>query len=381
LNRSVRSYLLAIAFVAGCALFRIETAPTLLENAPFLPFVPAVMAAAYVGDVGPALLSAGLSALAGMLLYSPSGPIGSQLHETSADALLFLVEALVLIVLTHALHARRTSAQRAASCARALVLEREELIAKVGHEWRTPLNTIAGWSQQLIERPDNAALVARAAASISRATNTAARLVEDLLDQSRASRGMMSIVPRRLTIKEPIDQAIDAVWQQATEKGVQVRAQAVDAQARVWGDATRLQQVFTNLLHNAVKFTPAGGRISVTASRVDNIVDVRVSDTGIGIDPAEIPRLFKPFEQVDRRADSRGLGLGLAIARQLVLLHGGSLEGASDGAGRGSTFIVRLPAATSDSADDPGARDLATGHAVVATPEVAAVTPAPPPPA
>jgi len=308
------------------------------------------MATASIGDLAPALLSAVLSTAAGVALSAPRSLLASHLRPALAEGALFLAEAAALIVLMRLQHVRHAAAQRAAEQARAAARAREELIAKVGHEWRTPLNTIAGWSHQLVERRDNADFVARAAASISRAAGTASRLVEDLLDQSRASRGMLSIVPKRIVIADPIRAALEGVADLAAKKGVRLETSAIDPQARVWGDATRLEQVFANLLHNAVKFTPGGGVVRISALHVGNVVKVRVVDTGVGLDPADIPRMFKPFEQADSVHDSRlgGLGLGLAIARQLVVLHGGWLDATSEGRGCGSTFVVRLPAATTD---------------------------------
>src|SRR5918996_2331357 len=216
---------------------------------------------------------------------------------------------------------------------------------RVSHEWRAPLNALAGWASQLKTRPNDPQFVARAAANMMRAIETQNRLVEDLLDYSRGSRGGLSIHPVRLLIATPIEASLEAVHQDAAAKNIELSFRLDDPGLRVWGDNQRLQQVFTNLLTNAIKFTPRGGRISVRGRRTDDLVEIQVEDSGAGIDPRELEAVFEPFSQGQPARDTAlgGLGLGLSIAREIVLLHAGTIEAASAGPGRGSTFTVRLP--------------------------------------
>ncbi|PYR28289.1 MAG: hypothetical protein DMF98_03290, partial [Acidobacteria bacterium] len=171
------------------------------------------------------------------------------------------------------------------------------------------------------------------------------RLVQDLFDYSRGSRGRLSIHPVRLLIMTPIEASFEAVRQEAAAKHITLTLGLDDPGLRVWGDNLRLQQVFINLLTNSIKFTPKGGRITVSGRRVDEKVEVQVEDNGAGIDANLLQQIFEPFAQGLPVRDEAlgGLGLGLSITREIVLLHAGSIEASSAGPGRGSTFTVRLP--------------------------------------
>jgi signal transduction histidine kinase len=225
---------------------------------------------------------------------------------------------------------------------------KEEFVARVSHEWRAPVNTISGWLWQLERRGADQDFVMRASAGMRRAVDTQSRLVSDLLDYSRGSRGKLSIHSERLAISEPVRRATEAMSSDAANKCLSVTAAGRHGDARVWGDAVRLEQVFTNLLQNAIKFTPRGGTILIAFARSDEQIEVTVTDSGIGIAPDALTAIFHPYTQTDERHDAQrgGLGLGLSIARDIVQLHGGSLTASSAGPGTGSTFCVRLPLAT-----------------------------------
>jgi PAS domain S-box-containing protein len=222
---------------------------------------------------------------------------------------------------------------------------KDEFVATLSHELRTPLNAIMGWVQLLrgggLDEPGrNHALEV-----IERNTRTQTRMVEDLLDISRIMTGRFRMEPRAVDLAAVIRAAVDAVNPALDAKGLRLATSLDAATGPVFGDPDRLQQVVWNLLTNAVKFTPRDGRIDVALERRGSHVEIRVSDTGQGIPADFLPHVFERFSQGEG-ASSRaqpGLGIGLALVRHLVELHGGTVEAASDGDGRGSVFTVRLP--------------------------------------
>jgi len=319
------------------------TDPILGELSRFLPFVLVVALCTYGGGLGPGVVSLVLSACAGTFLF-----INRPLMPTTADLLnlgLFVIQAGGVAFLTAALRRARDDAQSSASRAQAAVRQKDQFVARVSHEWRAPLNVLAGWTSQLGSRPHDAEFVARAASNMKRAIETQQRLVQDLFDYSRGSRGRLSVHPVRLLITTPIEASFEAVRQEAAAKNITLKLGLDDPGLRVWGDNLRLQQVFINLLTNSIKFTPKGGRITVSGRRVDEKAEVQVEDNGAGIDPNLLQQIFEPFAQGLPVRDEAlgGLGLGLSITREIVLLHAGSIEASSAGPGRGSTFTVRLP--------------------------------------
>jgi CheY-like chemotaxis protein/two-component sensor histidine kinase len=187
---------------------------------------------------------------------------------------------------------------------------------------------------------------------IERNARAQVRLIDDLLDLSRIMGGRMRLDVQELSLLEVVQAVVDSIEPSAHAKNVRVEAILDPQGIVVSGDASRLQQVFWNLLTNAVKFTPKGGRIQVVLQRINSHVEVSVADTGIGISPDYLPHVFDRFSQADTSLQRRqgGLGLGLAICKQLVELHGGKVHAKSLGEGKGSTFIVHLPLAVSRSA-------------------------------
>jgi PAS domain S-box-containing protein len=221
---------------------------------------------------------------------------------------------------------------------------KDEFLGILSHELRTPLNAIMGWSSMLAEGRLAPATQPHAVEVISRNAKAQLELLDDILDVSRVISGKMTIASQQVDIVPVMNQAIESVRPAAVAKGIVV---AVDAPPGllVSGDANRLQQTFWNLLSNAVKFTPTGGQVMVLMDREGSYVRVRISDTGIGIAPVFLPRIFDRFVQVDSSAARHhgGLGLGLAIVRHLVELHGGTVQAESTGVGRGATFTIRFP--------------------------------------
>lgn len=222
---------------------------------------------------------------------------------------------------------------------------KDEFLATVSHELRTPLNVMLGEIFRLRTgtlQPDQ---VTKALDSLQRNTRLQVRLVEDLLDTSAVITGKLRLDMRPVDLGGVLREAIDTVRPAANAKHIALRVSFGATVERISGDRDRLQQIFWNVLSNAIKFTPRGGRVDVELDRVGTQVEVRVTDTGIGIAPEFMPRVFQRFSQADATTtrEHMGLGLGLALARHFVEAHGGELEAQSAGTGMGSTFTVRFP--------------------------------------
>ena len=222
---------------------------------------------------------------------------------------------------------------------------KDQFLATLSHELRTPLTAMLGWVLMLRSGRLSGEEAAGALASIERNTRVQAQLINDLLDISRIVAGKLQLDRRPVDLRIVVDHALDSVRRAAEHKRLAVSCDVAQAAAWVPGDAVRLEQVVVNLLGNAVKFTPEGGRIDVRLDAAEGVARLTVSDSGQGIEPAVLPHVFETFRQADSSSTRRhgGLGLGLAIVRRLVLLHQGQVEASSAGKDRGATFTVRLP--------------------------------------
>jgi signal transduction histidine kinase/CHASE1-domain containing sensor protein len=222
---------------------------------------------------------------------------------------------------------------------------KDEFLATVSHELRTPLTAILGWSRLLEGGNLDDAITQQAVQTIGRNAKAQAQIVDDILDVSRIITGNLYIDLRPLTVVPVIENAINVVRPTADAKGIKIETYFDSTPATISGDANRLQQVVWNLLSNAVKFTHSGGRVCVKVSIAGPAVEISVSDTGQGISKEFLPFVFDRFRQADSTTTRQhgGLGLGLAIARHLVEIHGGTIEAESLGEGRGSKFKIRLP--------------------------------------
>ncbi|WP_414584430.1 ATP-binding protein [Scytonema sp. PCC 10023] len=226
---------------------------------------------------------------------------------------------------------------------------KDEFLAMLSHELRTPLTPILGWSKLLQTNKLSEAKLQEALVKIEQHAKRQAQLVDDLLDLSRIIQGKLALNLTSVTLVAPIAAALETVRLAAEAKSIHIKTMLDVTVGQVIGDANRLQQVFWNLLSNAIKFTPEGGCIRVELERVDRYAEIVVSDTGQGIHPDFLPFVFDRFRQEDGSITREfgGLGLGLAISRQLVEAHGGTLVAESPGVGGGATFTIRLPLMTS----------------------------------
>jgi signal transduction histidine kinase len=250
-------------------------------------------------------------------------------------------------------HAQALQRERALRAqAEAANRAKDELLAVVSHELRTPLNAIIGWVKMMRSSVADPAIHQRGIEVIERNAEAQAQLVSDLLDVSRMTAGRLRIDVRPTDLVSVVEVALDTVRPAAAAKGIRLSAALDHDRPCVTGDPVRLQQVVLKLLSNAVEFTDAGGAIDVRVLARDGRVELVVADTGQGIEAVELPLIFERFRQIDGSAARAhtGLGLGLAIAKSLVELHGGMLRAESGGRGCGATFTVSLPLA-----DDPGA--------------------------
>ncbi len=239
----------------------------------------------------------------------------------------------------------RSAAEASREEAQAANRVKDEFLAVLSHELRSPLNPILGWSSLLQSKKLDAATTSQALATIQRNAKLQSELIEDLLDVSRILRGKLSLNVAPVNLTSVIRGAMETVRLAAEAKSIKIEASLAPEVGLVSGDSTRLQQVVWNLLSNAVKFTPEGGRVNICLEHQEAHAYITIGDTGQGIEPDFLPYVFDYFRQADGATTRKfgGLGLGLAIVRHLVELHGGTVSAESPGLGMGATFTVRLP--------------------------------------
>jgi signal transduction histidine kinase/CheY-like chemotaxis protein len=237
---------------------------------------------------------------------------------------------------------------------------KDEFLATLSHELRTPLNAILGWSDMLLARV-TASEDRRGLQTIARNARLQSQLIEDLLDMNRIISGKVRLEVQRVDLAAVIDSALDSVGPAVESKALRLHRTLDPTAGPVFGDPQRIQQVVWNLLSNSIKFTPRGGRIDVVLRRVSSHIEIRVTDSGIGIPPEFLPHVFERFRQADSSTTRKhgGLGLGLSIVKHLVELHGGSVVADSAGEGRGAAMTVALPIRAS--------REDEVSHAAVRT--------------
>jgi signal transduction histidine kinase/CheY-like chemotaxis protein len=351
LESTAGRYAIAATAIAVAFSIRLALKPLIGNASPFLLFTPAVMAAAWYGGGGPAILAATAGALLGNHYFLRV--IGEPGIESWDRIALFLLVSATIASLTTILQtSRRRLAeslwrnQQAWAKAEAANQAKDDFISLVSHELQTPVAVVQGWATAIRQRVLRGDALEVALDSIERNAQIEGRLVQDLLDRARITSGRLRLEPRIISLAEVLRTAVEQVRSAFDHNHVQLATRIRDGQYAMSADPVRLQQVFTNLLSNAAKFTPPGGHVAVEASCTASVATVTVRDDGIGISPDFLPRVFDGFRQ-DARATtppmSRGLGLGLSIARHFVERHGGSIRASSDGPGTGATFTVVLP--------------------------------------
>jgi PAS domain S-box-containing protein len=279
---------------------------------------------------------------------------GSEFPTEISLSPLDMEEGLSVIVVVRDITERRKAEEARAALAReqAARIEAEmanrakdEFLAVVSHELRTPLNAILGWAVLLQAEHSEEAVRARALQAIERNARMQRQVIDDLLDVSAITAGKVRLDVQEVNLATVLGAAEESVRPAAESVGISLQVELDPNLPLVLGDARRLQQVFWNVLSNAVKFTPAGGHVRASAAVAGPVVDITVADNGVGIDRTFLPHVFDRFRQLDSSParSHGGLGLGLAIVRELVELHGGTVKALSEGEGRGSTFTVSLP--------------------------------------
>ncbi len=238
--------------------------------------------------------------------------------------------------------------ERAAAAAAQASRAKDDFLATVSHELRTPLSAILGWATILKDRVTDPE-VAKPLQIIHRNAKAQVRIIDDILDVSRIIAGKFAIEPRPSNLVDIVNQAVDAVRASAAAKSVTIQTSFERQLCLLVADPERLQQVIWNLLSNSVKFTPSGGTISVSVRQTDEAITLRVSDTGVGIEPSFLPYVFDRFRQADPAStrSAGGLGLGLALVKHIVELHRGTVDVVSAGRGKGATFTIQLPVSES----------------------------------
>lgn len=341
----------AIALAAVSTVFVVDA----LAGAPvddagkFLLLGIAVLASAWFAGTGPALAATVLGAVLGT--FDRGGQPRSD-AVVSIHLALFIIQGLLLTAVVSELRAARRASDEQARVAHAARREgdaanrmKDEFLATVSHELRTPLNAVLGWVHLLRTGKLDRDTSTRGLETIERNVKLQAQLTGDLLDVSKALTGQLQLDPHPTSLGEAASRAVAAVEPAAKAKGVAIDVSITESPAIVLGDETRLRQIAWHLLSNAIKFTPRGGTVAVSVGVGRGAAILIVRDSGSGIDPTFLPRIFGRFTQADSSPTrtAGGLGVGLALVRELVELHGGDIEARNREDGRGAVFTAHFP--------------------------------------
>jgi signal transduction histidine kinase len=346
-------HLAAISFTLAALLIRWLLDPVLGDLQPLSLLFGAVALSVWIGGYKPAVTATMLGYFGADYLFTdPRGVIAIETAQQLISLITYLLSSAIIIAFGEAL--RRSSAQ---SVRYAQQLEqhkieledahkaKDEFLATLAHELRNPLAAVTNIAQVLTLRAAKYPSIGEACKILDRQTAHVTRLVDDLLDISRIRSGRVHLSKETLRIREIVAVAVDAIRPAAQVAGHSLEVLEEDEQLVVYGDFARLTQVVSNLLSNAVRYTPPAGSIRVTLRREPGTAVITVQDTGIGIPPHMLENIFNMFEQADTAVgrSRSGLGIGLALVRKLLALHDGDVKASSMGAGMGSEFTVRLP--------------------------------------
>lgn len=320
-------------------------------------FFAAVLVSAWVGGLGPGLLATGLSGAATAYLLLRHDNSLTAVQDVVLRVLVFTVVALLASSLHAATRRAAEAMRKARDAAEDASAAKTRFLAMVSHELRTPLSSVLMVAEAMENDPTLARGLRDDASTIRRCVELETRLIDDLVDLSRLGSGKLHLDRHLLDLHAPLNEAIRFCQSDVRERELSLTTDLAAQNSQVLGDPVRLGQIFWNLIRNAIKFTPEGGRVQISSANdsAGRIV-VEVSDTGIGIDPKRLSLIFHAFEQggPDVTARFGGLGLGLAIAQALTEAHGGTIRAASEGIDRGSTFTVQLPTAHASRTTLPG---------------------------
>ncbi|MCC7419681.1 MAG: hybrid sensor histidine kinase/response regulator [Planctomycetaceae bacterium] len=342
-------YFAAACIVAVCLLLRGLLDPLIHRESPYVILLGAAMLAAWFGGFGPGAFAVLLSALGANYFFLDSDA-GIFVPGTliNAGLIVFVLEGMFVSWLTENLH---VALQKHAASERQLAeadVRKDEFLATLGHEMRNPLATIRHAIAILKDARATPAQCSRARDTLERQSDYLTRMIDDILDVSRITRGKLVLKNQKLDLREVVARAVEQCRNQIDARRHEFLVSVPAEAMMVDGDIMRLTQVVSNLLTNAAKYTDEGGRIILQATVDEFEATISVRDSGIGISPEMLPRVFQLLSQSDRSISRSqgGLGLGLAVVRSIVERHRGTVMAYSAGAGRGSEFVVRIPRAT-----------------------------------
>jgi len=337
----LRSVALAVLFV-GAAYAVTVSLRLFTARVYFILFVPAVMFSTWFGGLTAGMLASALTVVAAAFLLSP---------DEIGDQLVWVIVAGVVTLVTSAVTAARRGAERQLAALAAAEQDRRreaesisqlktDLLALVAHELRQPLSAMS-IGTRLLDVTRNEAVRKQTIAVLDRQTEHLRRLVDDLLDLSKLTRHELRLRKSRFDLCQIVGDSVDIIASDVAARGLDVSSTLPAGPLYVNADQTRVRQILSNLLWNAVKFTPSGGTVAVSVEQTVSHIVMRVRDTGRGIAPDSLPHIFDMFHRGDD--EHSGLGVGLAVVKGLAEVHGGSVEAHSQGVGQGSEFIVTLP--------------------------------------